>query len=223
MSGAESKIAHDRDIREPLFDFLEEQYGKIRIIEEKMMGRSRADVVMVTEDALVGLEIKSDADTYARLSRQVKDYSRYFDYNFAVVGTSHAAHITEHVPEHFGIITVECISDKMDFYILRKPRKSSDVEISLKIQILWRPELNMLLQQNGLPMYHQKSKQFVRRILAESIPPDVLNRQISEQLFERDYNTIEEQIETFREETTKKRRAKKQRTKKQRTKKRSIR
>ncbi len=25
----------DKDIREPLFDFLEEQYGKTRIIEEK--------------------------------------------------------------------------------------------------------------------------------------------------------------------------------------------
>ena len=27
---------HDRDIREPLFEFLEEQYGKIRIIDEKL-------------------------------------------------------------------------------------------------------------------------------------------------------------------------------------------
>ena len=45
---------HDRDIREPLFDFLEETYGRVRVIEEKMMGRSRADVVMVTEDALCG-------------------------------------------------------------------------------------------------------------------------------------------------------------------------
>ena len=39
----------DKDIREPLFDFLEAEYGKIRIIEEKTMDRSRADVVMVTE------------------------------------------------------------------------------------------------------------------------------------------------------------------------------
>jgi hypothetical protein len=60
-------IIRDRDIREPLFDYLEETYGKIRIIEEKMMGRSRADVVMVTEDALYGVEIKSDADTYIRI------------------------------------------------------------------------------------------------------------------------------------------------------------
>ena len=50
---------------------------------------------MVTEDALFGIEIKSDADTYTRLSRQVKDYNKFFDYNYVVVGTSHAHHIEE--------------------------------------------------------------------------------------------------------------------------------
>ena len=68
---AENELIHDKDIREPLFDYLEETYGKIRILEEKMMGRSRADVVMVTEYALYGIEIKSDADTYARLPGSV--------------------------------------------------------------------------------------------------------------------------------------------------------
>ena len=66
-------LIHDKDIREPLFDFLEETYGKIRIFEEKMMGRSRADVVMVMDNSICGLEIKSDADSYARLSRQIRN------------------------------------------------------------------------------------------------------------------------------------------------------
>ena len=56
-------MLHDADIREPLFDYLEDSYGKIRILEEVQISRSRADVIMVTDDSLVGLEIKSDADT----------------------------------------------------------------------------------------------------------------------------------------------------------------
>ena len=60
---------YDKDIREPLFDFLEENYGKVRILEEKTTGRARADVVMITEEKLYGIEIKSDADTYARLKK----------------------------------------------------------------------------------------------------------------------------------------------------------
>ena len=37
-------------------------------------GRARADVVMITETALYGIEIKSDADTYTRLEKQIKNY-----------------------------------------------------------------------------------------------------------------------------------------------------
>ena len=40
-------MLYDKDIREPLFDFLEERYGKSRIIEEKQIGRSRADAILV--------------------------------------------------------------------------------------------------------------------------------------------------------------------------------
>ena len=110
-------MLYDKDIREPLFDFLEAYYGKIRILEEKQMGRSRADIVMVLPSSVVGIEIKSDADTYARLQRQVKDYNQYFDYNYVVAGSSHAMHIEEHVPEWWGIITVEQVDGEADFYI----------------------------------------------------------------------------------------------------------
>ena len=97
----------DKDIREPLFQYLEERYGLVRILEEKEIGQSRADAVMVTADSLYGIEIKSDADTYARLSSQVKDYDRYYDFNYVVAGSTHGLHVAEHVPWYWGIITVE--------------------------------------------------------------------------------------------------------------------
>ena len=92
-------VLYDKDIREPLFDFLEETYGKIRIFEEKQTGSARADVVMITPDVLYGIEIKSDADTYTRLEKQVENYDIYYDRNIIVVGTSHANHVKEHVPD----------------------------------------------------------------------------------------------------------------------------
>ena len=104
----------DKDIREPLFEFLEERYGKVRILEEKTVGRSRADVVMVIPEKIVGIEIKSDADTYTRLERQVADYDLYFDANIVVVGSSHASHVAEHVPAHWGIVSVEQQEDHVE-------------------------------------------------------------------------------------------------------------
>ena len=151
----------DKDIREPLFDFLEDTYGKVRIIEEKTMGRSRADLVMITETGLVGIEIKSDADTYARLASQVKDYDRFYDCNIVVVGSSHGIHIKEHVPDHWGIITVEEVEGVPDFYMLRKPEQNPNFKLENKLGILWRPELSQIQQKYGMAKYKDKRKSFV--------------------------------------------------------------
>lgn len=194
----ENNILYDKDIREPLYDFLEETYGKIRIIEEKQMGKSRADAVMITEDALYGIEIKSDADTYARLERQVRDYDRFFDYNYAVVGTSHAIHIREHVPEWWGIITVELVDQTTDFYILRNPAPNPKIDWKRKLSLLWRPELAHVQELNQMPRYKEKSKQFVTEKILQNVPLETLRFQISEELFQRDYNEIAETIQEYR-------------------------
>ncbi len=188
-------MLRDQDIREPLFEYLETTYGKIRILEEKMMGRSRADVVMVTENAVCGLEIKSDADSYARLSRQVIDYSVYFDYNYAVVGTSHAMHIREHIPDWWGVITVEETEDGLDFYMLRAPKKNPGTEIlSCKLRFLWRSELESILLSHNLPRYTSYSKAKIIQRLIAKVPEELLHRDLSAQLFERDYTIYDQNI-----------------------------
>ncbi len=191
-------MLYDKDIREPLFDFLESYYGKVRILEEKQIGRSRADIVMVIPSHVVGIEIKSDADTYARLKRQVRDYNQYFDYNYVVIGSSHAMHIEEHVPKWWGIITVEQIEGEADFYVLRKPKENPEVNEKKKLSILWRPELAHIQELNCLPAYRQRSKKFVMEKILLSVPQDVLREQISQELFERDYTRIEEMIREYK-------------------------
>ena len=189
----------DKDIREHLFDFLEETYGKIRILEEKVTGRARADVVMITEEALFGIEIKSDSDTYTRLKKQVKNYDMYYDRNIIVAGSSHGAHVSEHVPKYWGIITVELdASGNPDFYVLREPQDNPKVKDDRKISILWRIELNNLLKLNNLPKYARKSKFFVQQTLLDRVDKDILWKQAYNELFERDYNTIAETIEEYR-------------------------
>lgn len=188
----------DKDIREALFEFLEREYGKIRIFEEKNMGNSRADVVMITEKNIYGIEIKSDADTYARLGRQIKDYNRFFDYNYAVVGTTHAMHIEEHVPSFWGIITVEEVDGEIDFYVLRRPQINPFMEWKLKLGMLWRPELVHIQEINDMPAYKNRSKDFVIEKILLKVDKNKLDTQICNELFERDYSTIAEQIHSYR-------------------------
>lgn len=209
-------MLYDKDIREPLFDFFEDLYGKTRVIEEKMMGRSRADIVVVIDGALVGVEIKSDADTYARLTRQVKDYDSYFDYNYVVVGSKHALHIKEHVPEHWGIISVEEAEGGIDFYVLREPGINPNLKMEKKLGILWRIELVNIQEKNAMPKYKEKSKAFVVGKIIERVDVATINRQISEELFERDYTSIAEKIAVFRQNNNKKPRKAKKKSKKYR-------
>lgn len=217
MPKMDSKMLYDKDIREPLFEFLENSYGKVRLLEEQVMGQSRADVVMVVPGALYGIEIKSDADTYARLKRQTEDYDLYYDYNLIVVGTSHAAHVEEHVPQWWGIITVEQEGEQTDFYFLRKPSVNPKLDWQHKIEILWRPELAHIQELNRMYAYKQKSKRFVADKIVETVPHDLLAIQVSEELFERDYTKIWETIQAYRKENGQKPRRRKRRRRRKRT------
>jgi len=203
-------MLYDKDIREPLFLFLEEEYGKIRILEEKVLGASRADVVMVMPDGIVGIEIKSDADNYQRLAGQVADYDRFFDENIVAVGSAHAHHIAEHVPEYWGIVTVEETEKGPDFYILRQPSLNPNASVKNKLFILWRPELSILQEKFGFPKYKSYSREFVvdkfwDALMDEKIDPVALHKAISEILFERDYNAVRATLKEYRKgELTKK-------------------
>lgn len=191
-------MLYDKDIREGLFDFLDETYGKNRILEEKRIGSSRADVVMVTPTAIYGIEIKSDADTYTRLERQIRDYDRFYDYNYVVAGSRHAMHIEEHVPESWGIITVDEIDGQADFYILRRPTENPKLQWKRKLSLLWRPELAHIQELNHMHLYKQKSKEFVIGKILETVPLEILEIQMCEELFQRDYNTIGDTIKEYR-------------------------
>ena len=199
----------DKDIREPLFEFLEENYKKIRIFEEKNIGRSRADIIMIQNSLIYGIEIKSDADTYVRLKSQIEDYDKFFDYNIIVVGSSHAYHVKEHIPEHWGIIVTEIADNKIDFYILREPEYNEKINLFYQASFLWRPEIAHIQEINGLYKYAGKSKEFVINYICESVEKEKLKKQITDELFERDYTKIFDEINKYREEKKQKARRRK--------------
>lgn len=188
----------DREMREPLFDYLEERLGKTRIFEEKVIGKARADVMIVLPEEIWGLEIKSDADSYVRLQAQVQEYDRYFDRNLVAVGSTHALHIKEHVPDYWGIISVEESDGQWDFYLMREPAPNPHRSMKRKMSLLWRPEMAHIQTLFGMHAYKEKSKLFVRNKILETVPPDALQPAISAELFERDYSKIAEEINAYR-------------------------
>lgn len=247
----------DKDIRKPLFDFLEEFYGKIRIFEEKVTGISRTDALGVIDGQLIGFEIKSDSDTYTRLKRQTADYDLLCDVNYLVVGKSHRRQADQHIPAHWGIICVyeeneteneipeadtgkrktrgktgpapdakmlpnrtgeeipeinmaaDIKEEKLPpeekkriiVEIDQIPGVNPNVRLEHQLDLLWRPELATLQEWNEMPKYAQKSKAFVREKILERVPQETLKRQITDLLFERDYEALLAQIREVQKKT----------------------
>ena len=200
----------DKEIREPVFDFLEEFYGKIRIFEEKITGLSRTDALGVIDGQLIGFEIKSDHDTYARLQRQTADYDELCDVNYLVIGRSHRKQADQHIPKHWGIICVyeenTCDNKKIVVEIDQIPGVNPNVKLARQLDLLWRPELALLQEWNGMPKYKWQSKAFVREKILERIPEETLKHQITGLLFERDYEELLAQIREVQKTTRPRRR-----------------
>lgn len=180
----------DKDIREPLFMYLDIKLGKVRFFEEKDIGRARADVMMVIDNAVCGLEIKSDADSYTRLKRQVRYYDKYFDYNYVVIGKSHLKHIEEHVPKYWGIIS--CYEDEKDIHFeeVREASRNVKRDMNLKMSFLWRRELETIKRECVKFKYYDLSKAALRAKLVEKVDEETLDRLVSRELFDRDYTTL---------------------------------
>ncbi len=184
-------MLHDPQIRELLFDYLDEKYGKVRVFEEKTIKNSRADIIAVIDGKILGMEIKSDFDSYARLAAQVKNYDKYCDMNYAVVGRTHKDGVAAHIPPYWGILAVDETETEPKIYELREAQVNPKSKIENKAAFLWKTEMHDIMAKHKLPRYVGKSRKFIAGKMKEKLPEDVLAKDITDALFERDYSFFE--------------------------------
>ena len=182
----------DKDIREKLYDYLDERYGKVRTIEEKVILKSRADMLAIIDGEIIGIEIKSDSDTYTRLKTQIKDYERFCDKCYVAVGESHI-HVSEPVPEYWGIIVVSNDNVIVD----RDASVSPKVKINNQLDILWRAELYAVQMKEGLPKLSNWKRRDIYKRLIDTCGEEQVKKDITEQLFERDYTIFDKIPEEY--------------------------
>ena len=174
---------NDKEIRKVLISYLKASTKEIRIYQEKKVGGSICDLMVVSE-CLTGYEIKSDCDNYSRIENQVKNYEEFFDYNYVVVGRQHRDSISKYIPDSWGIVVIESDMVNVD----RKPLFNKNRNITSQLSILWKLELKNLLNYFGLPMYAQKDRRFIINKLVESKSPNLLAERVAYELMYRDYS-----------------------------------
>ena len=171
-----------RKIKDILISYLTAVNDEIRIYQEKSIGSSICDIMAVT-DKLIGFEIKSDLDNYARLQEQIKAYNSFFDKNYLVVGARHLASAAGRIPDDWGII---CIQDDA-VSVTRKAGANRSVSRRKQLSILWQLELKNILLKNGMPVYAQKGKGYIADRIAARVEEKALGEQIAQELMRRDY------------------------------------
>jgi len=179
---------NDYKIREALCHYMDYVYcDKFRIIDELVIGKARADIVIV-KDRLIGYEIKGDTDTYKRLPGQIKEYDIYFQENYLVVGAVNIKTAAKHVPPYWGIMYFsETENGLIHIETVRKAEPSPKFNLRKQLSLLWRKELSHILKANSLSKCSGKNKAYIAKYLLGCVPQKILQKQICEELLERDW------------------------------------
>ncbi len=191
---------NDPAMREILFETIESEYEAkhepVRVFEELVIGKSRADAIIVTGERILGFEIKSDRDSLTRLEKQVHNYDRFCDYCYIVTGLHFIDRIEEHVPEHWGIYDIlEDEEGKLHIEMYREaernPAERPTVKLKNQMNLLWRSELMNIVKRFGIRGYSSRNKHKLRDLIVDKIGKEQSKQLTCELLINRDYSIYE--------------------------------
>lgn len=91
---------------------------------------------------IIGYEIKSDSDTYARLPKQIEGYNSVCRKIYMVVGESKSSSVFLHIPEFYGVIVAKRKENGLvEFDMLREA--SNNPHWTTEALLWWLPSDNL--------------------------------------------------------------------------------
>lgn len=189
----EEEKLNDPDMREILFETYENTGERLRIFEELVIGKSRADAILVKENEILGFEIKSDKDSLVRLTTQVKNYERFCDKCYIVTGVHYIDRIEEAVPKHWGIYDIAKDENgnlhiEMFREAERNPKERPTIKLKNQMNLLWRSELIRIVKTYKLGGVTTRNKRQLRDLIIEKLGKEEAKNLTCDALIERDYS-----------------------------------
>jgi hypothetical protein len=103
---------------------------------EMKVNSSRVDFIAINGDSK-SFEIKSELDNLSKLSKQINDYTKVFEYNHIVIDIKHYDKSLKIIPNEYGIWSFE----KGKKIVLRKPTKNENINSLLQLNLFTKKEL----------------------------------------------------------------------------------
>lgn len=120
--------------------------GHTVTIFEMNVGNSRADICMINGKSMV-FEIKTEYDTFARLSKQLYDYEQVFEYVCLVVPKSKVDSAMLQINQDIGVIFYDQNRlGNIKFYEHRAPKYNYNIDSIKQLNTLTKNELNKLIK-----------------------------------------------------------------------------
>ena len=114
-------------------------------------GACRVDIAVINGH-LRGIEIKAEADTLARLPRQVAAYGAVMDRASLIVTEKHYDAAQAQLPAWWGVILAKrTATGGVEFRRIRGERINREMQPLVVARLLWRPEVVGLLRELGEP------------------------------------------------------------------------
>jgi hypothetical protein len=146
----------DREIRAALyrkkFRFKHDRSDTL-IIDELGLAHARARIdIAVINGCVHGFEIKSAADTLARLPKQLMLYEECLEKLTIVCAEKHVSAVQKIAPSWCGILeATKGPRGGIDFTTLRTSKRNPNVQAYRLAHLLWRPEAVSLLARMNVP------------------------------------------------------------------------
>ncbi|MEX3691908.1 sce7726 family protein [Paraburkholderia sp. BR14263] len=140
------------EIRGALLSWLARKRSKRHhVLEEFRIERGGARIdVAVFGEAMIGYEIKSDLDTFARFSNQIHAYNRVFDQIHLVCGPAHATSALEIIPAWWGLLVASrSRKGKITLELSRKAGCNARQDPFSLASLLWKEEAIAAIQRNN--------------------------------------------------------------------------
>ena len=159
-------------VKTSLIDFWLKNYTADLIANEVpfFKGNRRADLIMISNNNLLGFEIKSELDSLKNLKSQILDYKKIFDFVYVVIDKKFkfSKELAE-LPSQIGIL----VYDK-EIMIKREAKKIKKFKKNDLILLLWRKDLEMLLNSKKLDL-DQLQKNAQNILTVDKIKAQILN------------------------------------------------
>ncbi len=138
----------DKLVREQLKKQLNETSEETTVLEELSIarGRARVDVVLLDQRGAHAYEIKSDADTLARLPNQVRYYSQTFSVVTLVVGLEHATQAINIIPSWWGVAVAQIHDGEVVIGDIRQAKPNPVLDVHEASDVLRKEELVSLIE-----------------------------------------------------------------------------